>query len=240
MAPTDQPIPVVAAYRLAEYHCLLSEILKSGSTERLTSRMIAQYLNLSEEIVRKDLSFITEDVGTPGLGYDPVKLYKAISRVLHVDRSHDVCLIGNVATWRGIMNFFDPRKFGFNPRFIFSDVPSESGLMFDQVPVYSIEELPDVLPETGIKTAILACDLMWIKRAVTLLDQAGVKGILNLTPSVLDEVPEGMYISQVLLPCEIKLVVYHIEEGIVEQRPGRLKKDIGKRARLKRARSEDS
>lgn len=229
-------IPPVAAYRLAEYHCLLSEILKSGMSERLTSKTIANYLQITEEIVRKDLSFIEDDIGTPGIGYDPVKLYKAISKLLHVDRAHDVSLIGSVTTWRGITNFFDPRKFGFMPRFIFSDVPSESGLYFDQTPVFSIEEIPEVLANTGIKTAILACDLMWIRRAVQLLDQANVKGILNLTPTVLDEVPTGMYVSQVLLPCEIKLVVYHVEEGILDRKSGKLKKDIGKRAKLKRTR----
>lgn len=228
-------IPVVVIYRLAEYHCLLSEMLKSGHVDKLTSREIASYLGLSEEIVRKDLSFIPYEIGTPGLGYDPVKLYKAISKLLHVDKVHQVALIGSIETWKGIFNFFDPRKFGFQPVIVFSEMPGDGGLYFDGSPVYQIEDMPEVLPETGVKSAIIACDPMWVKRATELAIECGIKGLVNLTPTVLENLPDDVYISQILLPCEIKLVTYHILEGIPADKRENLKRDIGKRAKARRS-----
>lgn len=230
-------IPIVAAFRLAEYHCLLAELIKDGRREKITSKEIASRLSVSEEIVRKDLSFIRDDIGTPGLGYDPPKLYNAISKLLHLDKIHEIALIGNISTWRGISNFFDPRTYGFSLKYIFSDNPSEKGLFFDQISVYSIEDIPEVVKDSQVETAILACDHIWLKRAIQLLYQAGVKGILILTPTALEEVPPGMYVSQILLPCEIKLMLYHIHKELSALPSNKPNRDVGKRAKLKRVRT---
>jgi redox-sensing transcriptional repressor len=230
-----EKIPVVVIFRLAEYHCLLSEIMKTHRVDRITSREIASFLGLSEEIVRKDLSYVPYDTGTPGVGYSVIKLYQAISKVLHVDSIHNVILIGSMQTWRGIFNFFDPRKFGFQPVMMFSEVPVDRGLFFDQFPVYSIEEIPEQKPEE-VKIAIIACEPSWAQRASQLCIQSNIKGILNLTPTVLEDIPEDVYVSQILLPCEIKLVTYHILENLNKSHGEKLKRDIGKRASLKRER----
>lgn len=230
-------LPLVVIFRLAEYHCLLSEMLKNTSVKKLTSKEIASHLGFTEEIVRKDLSFIPYEIGTPGLGYDPVKLYKAISKMLHIDKINEVALVGSISTWKGLFNFFDPRKFGFQFNILFSEIPSEKGSYFDQAPVYQIEDIPKKLPDNGIRSCIIACDSAWVKRAAELCVKNGVKGILNLTPTVLENLPEDVYISQVLLSCEIKLLMYHLEEDRVNESDQKLKRDIAKRARLKRNRS---
>lgn len=234
----ENKLPVVVVFRLAEYHCLLSEIMKSHHIDTITSKEIASYLGFSEEIVRKDLSYVPYEAGTPGVGYNISKLYQAISKVLHLDSIQDVALIGSIQTWRGIFNFFDPRKFGFQPVVIFSEMPVDVGLYFDQCPVYSIEDLPEKKPE-NVKIAVIACDPVWVHRAAQLSIESGVQGILNLTPTVLEEVPEEVYVSQILLPCEIKLITYHILENLPKSHGERLKRDIGKRASLKRNRKKD-
>lgn len=226
-------LPILSAFRLAEYHCLLTETLKSGKAEKITSKAIAASLRLSEEIVRKDLSHIPDDIGTPGLGYEPLKLYKAISSLLHLDKLYDVCLIGNITTWRGVMNFFDPRKFSFIPKFVFSDVPSEKGLYFDQIPVHSIDDIPTVLKGSGVDIAIVACDVLWIRHVISLLIKVNIKGILSLTPALLDEVPENVHISQILLPCEIKLVAFKSQEDNFALKK-RSRINLSKKSRLKR------
>lgn len=231
-------IPIVVAFRLAEYHCLLTELIKNGRKENLTSKEIASYLGLSEEIVRKDLSFIPDEIGTPGLGYEPSKLYNAISKLLHLDRIHEIALVGSISTWKGITNFFDPRMYGFSVKYIFSDNPSEKGLYFDQIPIYSIEDIPKVIKNSEVETVIIACNLLWIKRAISLLHEAGVKGVLNLTPTALEEIPPDMYVSQILFPCEVKLILYHIHEKLPISPSYKIKRDIGKRAKLKRARKK--
>lgn len=127
--------------------------------------------------------------------------------------------------------------YGFSVKYIFSDNPSENGLFFDQNPVYSIEDIPEVVKDSKVETAILACDLIWTKRVIQLLNEAGVKGILNLTPAVLENIPSDMYVSQILFPCEIKLLLYHVYEKRSSSSSYKLKRDIGKRANLKRVRT---
>lgn len=234
---SQSKIPTVVIFRLAEYHCLLSELMKSAERQRITSKEIAAYLGFTEEVVRKDLSYIPYDTGTPGIGYDIKKLYEGISKILHIDRIHQTALIGSINTWRGVFNFFDPRKYGFQPAIVYSEMPIDEDLYFDGIPVKFIEDLPETLP-ANVKIAIIACDPTWVKRAAQLAIDAGISGILNLTPTVLENIPDGVYVSQVLLPCEIKLVIYHLMEGLFTQHEGeRLKKDIGKRASQKRKRN---
>jgi NADH/NAD ratio-sensing transcriptional regulator Rex len=233
MQVAEATIPTVVIFRLAEYHCLLSELMKNADKDRITSKEIAAYLGFTEEVVRKDLSYIPYDTGTPGVGYDIRKLYEGISKILHIDRIHKTALIGSTSTWRGVFNFFDPRKYGFQPVVVFSEMPVDEGLYFDGIPVKFIEDLTHELPEE-VKIAIIACDPVWVKRAAQLAVEAGITGILNLTPTVLENIPEGVYVSQVLLPCEIKLVIYHLMEGLFTREGERLKRDIGKRASQKR------
>ncbi len=238
MGSEEQSIPVIVIFRLAEYHCLLSEILKSGGRDPLTSREIAAMLNLSEEIVRKDLTFLPDEVGTPGRGYDPVVLYNAISKILHVDRAHYVVLVGSLKAFDGLARFFPAERFGFLPAAVFSENPNEKGLYFDQLPVHFIEDIPKLVPKLNASVAIIATDVSWVRRAVELLGKAGIEGVLNLTPAIVENVPDNMYLSQILLPCELKLVVYHTKT----ERPrvsSRLKRDIGKRAKLKRQREKN-
>ncbi|MCX7832227.1 MAG: hypothetical protein N2440_04945 [Actinobacteria bacterium] len=229
----ENRLPSVVIFRLAEYHCLLSEIMKNTNTNLITSKEIANFLGLSEEVVRKDLSYIPYDTGTPGVGYDVRKLYDSISKILHIDKVHRTALIGSIQTWRGIFNFFDPRKYGFLPVVIFSEMPADEGEYFDSIMVRSIEQISEETLK-DIKIAIIATDPTWVKHAAKVCIEAGIKGILNLTPTVLEEIPESVYVSQVLLPCEIKLVTYHIMENIYINSGSRLKKDIGKRAASKR------
>lgn len=236
MNDLENRIPIVVIFRLAEYHCLLSDIMKKTSKTRITSKEIANYLGLSEEIIRKDLTYVPYEVGTPGFGYNIIKLYQAISSVLHMDKIHQVGLIGSIETWRGIINFFDPRKFGFNPVVIFSEIPGDAGMYFEGMPVYAIEEIPEKWP-ADLSIALVASDMTWVKRAVHLAISAGARGILNLTPTVLEEIPEDIYISQILLPCEIKLVTYHVLENLFIKEKEVLKRDIGKRSRIKRKKS---
>lgn len=230
---SETKIPAVVIFRLAEYHCLLSELMKTSNHELITSKEIASYLGFSEEVVRKDLSYIPYDTGTPGVGYDIKKLYEAIGKVLHIDKVHHTALIGSVQTWRGIFSFFDPRKYGFLPVIIFSEIPSDEDSYFDSIPVKSVEDITEKMP-SDVKIAIIATDPLWVKKAAKFAIEAGVKGILNLTPTVLEDIPQDVYVSQVLLPCEIKLITYQIAEKIFPKPSERLKKDIGKRAQRKR------
>lgn len=231
---SKESYPIVVIFRLAEYHCLLSELIKSSDSGLVTSKEIANYLGYSEEVVRKDLSYIPEDTGTPGVGYDIRKLHKAISKILHLDYPHRTVLFGSITTWQGIFNFFDPRKYGFMPEIILSEYPDDEGKIFESIPARYIKNIKkEALKDT--KIAIIATTPSWVKAAAQAAFEAGIRGVLNLTPTVLDEVPEDVYVSQVLLPCEIKLVTYHIMENIFSSPGSKLKKDIGKRAARKRS-----
>lgn len=204
-------IPSVTIFRLAKYHCLLFEILRNSNKNLITSKEIANFLGFSEEVVRKDLSYIPYDTGTPGVGYDVRKLYDSLSKILHLDSVHKTALIGSIQTWRGIYNFFDPRKYGFLPVAIFSEMPSDEGKYFDSIKVKNLSQISEENLH-DIKIAIIATGQVWVKYAAKVCIEAGIKGILNLTPTVLEEIPDDVYVSQVLLPCEIKLVTYHIME----------------------------
>jgi hypothetical protein len=79
--PAPEHVPQATVYRLSLYHCFLGELLRVGAPPRITSRQLADQLDIKEETVRRDISFVG-DIGRPGAGYEPQVLFDALTEFL--------------------------------------------------------------------------------------------------------------------------------------------------------------
>lgn len=50
--------PEASVLRLCRYHCYLGELLRAGDVTRVTSHEMSAELGVSEETVRRDLSYV--------------------------------------------------------------------------------------------------------------------------------------------------------------------------------------
>jgi redox-sensing transcriptional repressor len=202
------PIPEVVLERLALYHCLLQDWLISGRTEPVTSREISQALNLTDETVRRDLSFLETSTGKPGVGYEINELFEVIGEKLAMESRLPVLFIGSLRMVDALLGIFSLEKFGFTPEGFFSENPGDAGKLFRGFRVKSLLSLSkDEIPR-GVRLAIIATSPEWTQHAIEKAAECGIKGILNLTPMVVSKIPRGVELVQLRYPCYLKILAY--------------------------------
>lgn len=209
MSPIIEPqIPDVVIERLALYHCFLQEWILIYKDKPITSKEIAQILGLTDETVRRDLSFLDKTGGKPGVGYDVKELYGLLSQKLNLEERLPIIFIGNLNLLKGLSDVLNFAKFGFVVEGVFSENPEDVGELYYGLKVLSIEELNrENLPE-NCRLAVVMVHQQWLNYTLNKLKEAGIKGVLNFTPSVTTPFPEGVTGIQLRYPCYLKILQY--------------------------------
>lgn len=201
-------IPEVVLERLALYHCLLQDWIISGRTEPVTSKEISQALNLTDETVRRDLSFLESSTGKPGVGYEINELFEIIGEKLSMESRLPVVIIGSLKMVDALLGIFSLEKFGFSPEGFFSENPNDMGRLFRGFRVKSLLSLSrDELP-ANVRLAVVATSPEWTQHAIDKAAECGIRGILNLTPMVVSKIPRGVELIQLRYPCYLKILAY--------------------------------
>ena len=196
-------VPEASLYRLSLYHCYLGEILRQGTSGRITSRHLADELGIKEETVRRDMSFI-EGSGRPGAGYDAGELFSNLTSFLGLSDEYPVVKVGSAQMLASLQVVFPAASYGVKPVGYYSELPEDVGEIVDNIAIKHVTELPALDRELGVTVALVACSPGWVQMTLHLLDQAGVTGVLLLTPAIKLDRPEGMVINHVRMPCDIK------------------------------------
>lgn len=201
--PDGRNAPDATLYRLSLYHCYLGELIRVGAPARITSRQLAEELSIKEETVRRDVSFVG-DIGRPGAGYDPAVLYSEFTRFLGLSEEYPIVKVGTAKMLEALSVVFPAEQYGVKPVAYFSELPEDAGTMVGDLPVQHLTDIPRLDPELDVKVALVACSPGWVQISLDLLAGSGVGGALLLTPAIRIRRPEGMTITQLRMPCDLK------------------------------------
>lgn len=199
-------VPDATMLRLSRYHCFLGEMHDERAGTRLRSREIAAELGLSEETVRRDLSFVPIE-GRPGVGYDPEELFWALQQFLDLSELHPFVAIGNTDVLRGLTVTFPAGHFGLKAAGYFSERSDDAGATIDDLEVLPLPELTTWASRLGVNVALVAVAPDAVDETLELLAAAGVRGVLMLTPVLRPRHPEGMNVTYFRMPCALKSLV---------------------------------
>lgn len=195
--------PDATLYRLSMYHCYLGELIRVGPPERITSRQLAEELNIKEETVRRDISFVG-DIGRPGAGYDPIVLYTEFTRFLGLSEEYPIIKVGTARMLDALQVVFPAERFGVKPVAYFSELPEDTGVVVGGIPVQHLTDIARLDQDLGVDVALIACSPGWVQISLDLLAAAGITGALLLTPIIRIRRPEGMNVTQIRMPCDLK------------------------------------
>jgi redox-sensing transcriptional repressor len=195
--------PDATLYRLSLYHCYLGELIRVGAPQRITSRQIADELSIKEETVRRDISFVG-DIGRPGAGYDPDVLFSEFTRYLGVSDEYPIISVGSAKMLEALQTLFPTERFGVRSVAAFSELPDDVGTVVGGVTVQHLTDIPALDPQLGARVAFIACSPNWVQITLDLLAEAGIAGALLLTPVIRINRPEGMRVTQMRMPCDLK------------------------------------
>ena len=89
----------------------------------------------------------------------------------------------------------------------FSERPEDANSTVSNEQVHLLEQIPTVMRDVGVAIALVACAPPAVKETLDLLSQAGVRGVVMLTPVLRPEHPDGMNITYFRMPCAPKSLV---------------------------------
>lgn len=202
-------IPKKTIYRMSVYNRCLKRLHENGM-ETVSSNSLAQVANVKPAQLRKDLAYFGQ-LGTRGLGYPVGLLLDTIRDVLGRATLQPVILVGVGNLGRALLHYDGFKKEGFEVLAAFdtnAEVLTEPDL---PVPVLHDDLMIDFVEKHSVRMAILCVPAKYGQEVANTLVNAGVVGILNFSPTIL-QVPDNVVVTRVDLAMELESLSYFIDQ----------------------------
>lgn len=182
-------------------------ILKTQNQETISSQQLAERLHLNPPQIRKDLSYFGA-FGTRGIGYPVSSTAEQIRSILKLDVSQQAVLVGAGRLGTAIASYPGFSMFGFDIAAIFDNDNNKIGKTIGKNLVENVAEIV-TLKARNIRLAILAVPANAAQGCADALIDAGIKGILNLSPCYLN-VPKRVKVITIDIAMELGILPYYI------------------------------
>jgi redox-sensing transcriptional repressor len=180
----DLQVPKAVVSRLSLYLRELQHLVRDGH-ETTSSTQLGKLLGLTDAQVRKDLAYFGQ-FGYPGIGYRCGELIDAIKRILGTQQPWPLAIVGLGNLGRALIGYRGFQQQGFRIVAAFDIDPSKIGKDLDGVPVLHLNDIGRIAKERDIRLAIVAVPATAAQKVADALVAAGIEGILNFAPVMLN------------------------------------------------------
>lgn len=203
----ETKVPDIVVSRLPIYLRALEFMVLEGK-ERVTSAELAERLNISPAQIRKDLSYFG-GFGKQGRGYDVKRLASELRRILNVEKEWEMALVGVGDLGRALVHYQGFRDKGFRLSLLFDNNPRKIGTKINGLEIMDSALIPKIIPERGVKIAIIAVPPQEAQKVADALIQAGVEAILNYAPVSL-KVPPHVKVQYIDPVVSLQNMTYYL------------------------------
>ncbi len=197
------------------YEALLKLNLPEDSY--ISSKKLEEITGVSCNQVRQDLFYLGISIGKQKKGYHVDKLFRALRKVLSIDKGAEVIVVGAGRLGRALSEYklFKIRNIHVTA---FFDIKEELvGTIIDikgrKTPILHIDQLDDYLQENRhVKIALLTVPESCAQEILDELVKMGVQGIVNYSPRIL-KLPKGAKNVQLVNDCigaSLYKVIYQV------------------------------
>lgn len=187
----DKKIPEKVINRLTLYHCILSDFI-NNKTEFISSKQIAQLLNIDDSQVRKDINYL-DNSGKSRVGYIVKELKIAIEKTLGFKKNKKAFIIGAGNLGTAIANYGNFTDYGLNIIALFDNDPQKIGKIINGMEIKNISELPQIAENNEVDIAILTVPRQFAQTTADFLVKSNISYIWNFAPVVLS-VPNNVQV----------------------------------------------
>ena len=213
----ERKISESTIHRLSHYYRALNTLEKEHF-ETISSKELAKREKLTPAQVRKDLSFFGS-FGTRGLGYPVKELKGRIAKILGIDRTWNVALIGVGNIGSALVSYKEFQRQGFNIKLLFDSDQRKIGSNHKGITVLDTEHLEEELQKHKIELVVLAVPASAAQNLVDHVVHCGIKAILNFAPIKL-KVPDDVEIRTENMAMELEYLSF----TLVNNKKGERKK----------------
>ena len=200
-------IPPKAIYRLSIYNRCLHRLI-DNEVETVSSSALAKAAGVKPAQLRRDLTYIGQ-FGTRGLGYPVEMLHASIREILGREHLFPVILVGAGNLGAALLRYDGFRKEGFEVIAAFDADPALASERDIPVKVLDYKVIEKFIRDNSVRMAILCVPGEHAQEVVNDLVSAGIVGILNFSPTVV-QVPDTVTVNSVDLALELENLSYFI------------------------------
>ena len=209
----EKSISKAVIRRLPRYYRYLGELLEEG-VERISSNELSSKMHVTASQIRQDLNNFG-GFGQQGYGYNVPYLYAEIGKILGLDRTHNIIIIGAGNLGQALANYVKFEKRGFKVVGIFDINPVLKGISIRGNEIRMMNELPEFLRENDVQIATLTLPKAYAEETANLLVENGIKAIWNFAHLDLavpeDVIVENVHLSESLMRLSYNLNLYNTE-----------------------------
>ena len=137
----EKEISQAVIRRMPRYYRYLGELLEEG-VERISSNDLSNRMQVTASQIRQDLNNFG-GFGQQGYGYNVQFLYDEIGKILGLNTTHNIIVIGAGNLGQAITNYVKFEKFGFIITALFDVNPALKGETVRDIPIHLMDELED-------------------------------------------------------------------------------------------------
>ena len=193
--------------RMPRYYRYLGDLLDAG-VERISSSDLSSRMNVTASQIRQDLNNFG-GFGQQGYGYNVKYLYEEIGKILGLNTTHDVIIIGAGHLGQALANYVKFEKLGFMIRALFDVDPALIGQNVRGIPILSLSQLAEYVQTHPVDIATLT---MPRSEAASIADQLvslGVHAIWNFAHVDLELLDSDVIVENVHLSDSLMQLSYN-------------------------------
>lgn len=193
--------------RLPRYFRYLGELKDEGIT-RISSRELSDMMHVTASQIRQDLNQFG-GFGQQGYGYNVGYLYYEIGKILGLNESHHLILVGAGNLGQALVNYMNFQRRGFLFEGIFDKNPALHGKKIRDIEVQPMERMEQFVKENEIDIAVLTIPKTSAVEVAGILSGCGIRGIWNFAHCDLNVPPhiqvENVHLSESLMRLSFRL-----------------------------------
>ena len=199
--------------RLPRYYRYLGELVEN-EVVRISSKDLSERMQVTASQIRQDLNNFG-GFGQQGYGCNVQYLYNEIGKILGLDRTNNIIIIGAGNLGQALANYnFEKR--GFKTIGLFDANPRLVGINVRGIEIHDIGELEEFVKNNDVQLAALTLPKQHARQMALELMEYGVKAFWNFAPIDLN-LPEDVIVENVHLAESLMTLSYRIHSRADEE-----------------------
>ena len=204
----EKEISQAVIRRMPRYYRYLGELLEEG-VERISSNDLSRRMMVTASQIRQDLNNFG-GFGQQGYGYNVQYLYDEIGKILGLNETHNIIMIGAGNLGQAITNYVKFERFGFIITALFDAKPELKGQTVRDIPIYMMDELDDYCKTHKVDIAALTLPKERAEDTARHLVDLDIHAIWNFAHVDLDLSDQSVVVENVHLSDSLMQLSYSI------------------------------
>ncbi len=204
-----EKISELTTNRMSVYLRCLNELAVNG-VKTVSSDKLAEQFHLNSAQIRKDLAYFGE-FGVRGVGYYVDDLRKHLTKILGLNKEHNVAIIGAGRLGMALTDYYGFLQTNFTVAALFDADVKKIGKKVGAVEIFDIRNFAKIAKRDKIDVAVIAVPAQFAQSVMEQITRAGIKAVMNFAPTPL-RAEHGVKVKTVDLTTSLESLAYFLAQ----------------------------